>query len=147
MPKLRKALVSLNTTRCYQRLSRCVRRVFFVTKTPEQSDHAAIKRRIKQALKEKQANLPEQQPTALLAFAGNPERIFLTAFHLSFLNYLVKDMFSFLNNGCLCISYLSLMTIMNSPGTGFWQLFYTAFPIIIGRVYNGVIRRSFVGYL
>jgi len=74
-----------------------------VTKTPEQSDHAVIKRRIKQALKEKQANPSEQQPTASLAFAGNPERICLTALHLSFLNYLVKDMFSFLINGRLCI--------------------------------------------
>ena len=39
---------------------------------PEQSDHTSIKRRIKQALKSKQPCLPEQQPTALLVFAGNP---------------------------------------------------------------------------
>ena len=43
-----------------------------MAKTPEQSDHTPIKRRIKQALKAKQPYLPEQQPTALLAFAGNP---------------------------------------------------------------------------
>ena len=43
-----------------------------MAKTPEQSDHTSIKRRIKQALNAKQPYLPEQQPTALLAFAGNP---------------------------------------------------------------------------
>ena len=43
-----------------------------MAKTPEQSDHTSIKRRIKQALNAKQPCLPEQQPTALLAFAGNP---------------------------------------------------------------------------
>jgi REP element-mobilizing transposase RayT len=43
-----------------------------MAKTPEQSDHTSIKRRIKQALDAKQPYLPEQQPTALLAFAGNP---------------------------------------------------------------------------
>jgi hypothetical protein len=32
----------------------------------------SIERRIKQALNPKQPYLPEQQPTALLAFAGNP---------------------------------------------------------------------------
>ena len=43
-----------------------------MAKTPEQSDHTSIKRRTKQALKAKQPYLPEQQPAALLAFAGNP---------------------------------------------------------------------------
>jgi hypothetical protein len=43
-----------------------------MAKTPEQSDHTSIKRRIKQALNAKQPYLPELQPTALLAFAGNP---------------------------------------------------------------------------
>jgi len=43
-----------------------------MAKTPEQSDHTSIKRRIKQALKVKQPYQPEQQPKGLLAFAGNP---------------------------------------------------------------------------
>jgi len=43
-----------------------------MAKTPEQSDHTSIKRRIKQVLKVNQPYLPEQQPEGLLAFAGNP---------------------------------------------------------------------------
>ena len=38
-----------------------------MAKTPEQSDHTSIKRRIEQALK-------TQQPESLLAFAGNPRK-------------------------------------------------------------------------
>jgi hypothetical protein len=38
-----------------------------IAKTPEQSEHTSIKRRIEQALK-------TQQPKTLLAFAGNPRK-------------------------------------------------------------------------
>ena len=42
-----------------------------IAKTPEQSDHTSIKKRIKQILKVKQTGVTEQQPEDLLPFVGN----------------------------------------------------------------------------